>query len=259
MRRTLPTFEIEGTHFIVDVDFQMLRHPFSEEKVIPFGEMEDKGSNYLLQLDSKEQVAADRFTNSRNILSIEIPPMVQLDPEGIAWMYNLEKDALPERDEQLKCDPGLLRMRHKGKRPTINICGHTYFADWHRGMLWPKDKITSLGLETGRMEHDDSRTLLLCFYDPKTQQAVEIDEHIRELPEGIVPLEIPDWPVLDPYRYGERMDVMDMDGWLNLHPVRYNLRARQRPWNKTFVPRLVRENLQKSRIHGKRHSTGRRI
>lgn len=259
-RRQRPTFEIGGIPFIVDVDNSVLLHPGDARSIIFFSDMEDKGDHYLLQFDRATASGWEEGAEQPGLLSVKVPQMVTLDPEGVAQKYSTTIDKLPKRDADLKCDPILLERRMQGIQPTIDICGHTFFAHLRFGLLQPKDDFNTMGLEVHKMQCNDSGTHYQCWYNYKTHSEVKLNRDITAIPKNVVPLEIPIDVVLDPYAVLRDSGHAIIPERFDRFPIRYNLKASVLPWEETIVPALIKKNRaalqQKKKEQQKRKGKG---
>ncbi|OJV52273.1 MAG: hypothetical protein BGO31_05430 [Bacteroidetes bacterium 43-16] len=260
MERVLPTYEIAGIPFIVDVDYSLLRHPEDERYTISFlNDLEDKGSHYDLYMDKTTMEPAVyqlRTPDDGNTLIFNIPQMVQLDPEGVAFKYGIAPNMLPEKDIDCTMNPEVFKKREMGQLSVIDICGHPFFIDVRNGLLQPKDDFTTMGIELSKLEVDDSGTAYLCLYDPQKHTTVTLDPKIKKIPRGIVALQIPSETILDSYAVARQYNLLESTDWFRKFPVRTNLSARIIPWEKTSLPELVERNKTKQKTINKRNGKG---
>lgn len=251
MERLLPTYQIGNTRFVVDIDYNLLRHPVDDRNTISFTEdLEDKGDHYNLYIDPCSGACAsfkdvDALTE---YILVQVPQMVHLDPEGIASKYGMSKDVLPSRDKQLYMDPDLFRKRENGQLPVIELCGHPFFVDLPADLLQPKDDFSTMGINISGLAADGSGTRYRFLYDPETHQRVSMDsDQLLELPKGLELLEIPFENVLDSYAVARERGLLDSLEWFRKYPVRTGLKARVVPRERTLLPELIRSNLEEQK------------
>lgn len=255
MKEERPVIEINGVEFLVDVDYGLYREKTDPEKFISPALLEDAGTHYLLKLPGQRELS--------------IPYMVKSDPEGISDKYGIPVKDLPETDRELKCNPELVADRLQGRLPTIELEGHTFFVDFRLRVLRPKDDFSTMGIELDGLPLNESGTGFQFLYDPKTHTEVVYDKYRGEIPRGTVPLEIPAGTMLDPiavimahsgtiaagYPYADRTEALELyensvrlQTFLSLYPVRYNLKARVIPRNRTVIPEQAARNKQKNNV-----------
>jgi hypothetical protein len=252
MKKELPVIKINSKDYLVDVDYGLFREKSDPERVIHRGDLKDVGIHYLLITPEQTGVA--------------IPYMVELDPVGISKKYGIPIKDLPVTDGALKCNREWLGDRLQGKLPTIELARHTFFVDLRLGLLRPKDDFSTMGIELERLPLNESGTGFQFLYNPKTHTEVIYDENWREIPKGVMAIEIPGELTLDPvgslmkysdvldgkYPFGNRDEAFSLCeksvGFRELvdrYPVRYNLKARVIPWERTIIPEQIARNKQK--------------
>lgn len=269
MNKELPALKINGKEYLLDVDYGLFREKANPERVIKRGYLKDVGVHYLLDIPGQTKVA--------------VPYMVELDPEGMSKKYGIPVKDLPATDGELKCDRQWLADRLQGKLPTIELAGHTFFVDLRLGLLRPKDDFRTMGIELNRLPLNESGTGFQFLYDPKNHAEVIYDENWTEIPKGVMAIEIPGEFTLDPvgtimkysdtldkkYPFGNRAEALDLyeksvgfREFLDRYPVRYNLKARLIPWERTIIPEQIARNKQKMKAlvfrqkHGKKKGRG---
>lgn len=253
MKNELPVVAINGAEFLVDVDYGLFREKAKPEKFIARDSLKDAGTHYLLKLPGQHATS--------------IPYMVKLDPVGVSRKYGVPVEELPEADCLLKCNPELVADRLQGKLPTIELADHTFFVDLRLGVLRPKDDFSTMGIELEGLPLSKTGNSFQFLYDPKTHTKVNYNNNRTKIPEGTVPLEIPTTASLDPigtmmrhsdtlamkYPYGNRDEALEfyqssigLQRFLNLHPVRYNLKARVIARQRTLTSKQAARNRGKN-------------
>jgi hypothetical protein len=85
--RQLPTVNLEGTKFFVDIRLQEFRQVTDLNNSIPFSELVEENDRYILFFDTKEKnvfegmALADNQT--KNLKIVSIPSLWDLDPIGM--------------------------------------------------------------------------------------------------------------------------------------------------------------------------------
>ncbi|MBK1439806.1 hypothetical protein JHJ32_07415 [Parapedobacter sp. ISTM3] len=258
MKRELPIYEIDDLRFTVEVDNGLLRNIENSREVLGFSFMEDKGTHYLLYRypDTGVQMPPSFASNVQAYTETEVPQMVKLDPEGVASKYGIEIDKLPERDLDLVGNAELFELREQGVLPTVEIHGHIFHVYLRTGYLQPKDDYTTLGIPLSKLGYDPSGTRYMFIYDTEKHTLFETDwDELTAIPKEAIPIALPFDKVLDPYYVAEKngwIKYPDMSrSWFNEFPVRYNLVAQVLPWDETFVPDLIKENVERKKQEGK--------
>ncbi|MEP7372323.1 MAG: hypothetical protein ABI675_02970 [Chitinophagaceae bacterium] len=182
-QHNLPVFTIEGTDYLVDVMNNKFIQKLNKSNTISFRKLEYHGTYYTLEGYAKER--------------LKIPQLIELDPVGMAKKYNLSLEKLAGKsDFDLRADTE--RFHHRitaGNLPVIEIMGHNYFIDLRMEEL----RLTSdfsVKIELPDKRHPDTGEYNF-YYQPATNQVVEIDPHISCLPTGIVKIKLPNDRQLD--------------------------------------------------------------
>ncbi len=255
MERKLPEYSIEGTPFIVDVNKGELRKVTKPDNIISFSNMQYIGSHYTLDYDLFTKGLSFFTKDALNTKVVEVPQMVNLDPEGMAQKYNIPVAALQGKtDFDIIVDQDLLRERLNGNLPVIKIADHDFIVDFPLKELRPKNDFnTSIRLH--ELHYSIEEEKYKAFYHIPSHCIVDINPAtIKEIPENLVQIEIPIERKLDPVgaarEYG--FDYKDL---LIKYPLESNLEAKVIPIEKTNLPYLVKANnerekqLQKNKPH----------
>ncbi|WP_423147799.1 hypothetical protein [Rubrolithibacter danxiaensis] len=248
MKRQLPIHIIEGTEFIVDVQQGQLRQADKPENVILFEDMQYKESHYTFRYDLSTKNIPFSFTaDPKNAREVQVPQMVTLDPAGMAEKYSIPVLSLKDKtDFDIIVDKKLLQERLNGKLPMINIAGHDFIVDFRLKELRPKDDF-STSIRLHDLHYVIEQEKYLAYYHPASHQVIDIDPaRIKEVPRGVVLIEIPFERKLDPVaaarEYG--MDYKDM---LVKYPILKNLQANVIPIEQTNLPKLVKTNREREK------------
>lgn len=264
-KRELPTIDIKGTAFIVDVENNQFRECGNESNSFSFNQMEYKGTHYEMAYD--ERLKNPTFA-SKLKCTVEIPLLIQIDPEGIAKKYGVsETDLIGKNDFDFRVDQQIYTERvYLGRLPMIDIAGDTFFVDMRFDELrWTKDISKLIILR------DQDRVELkgdyFFFYDTNAKQAVTIDSSVTVLPENVVKVILPEDHVLDPLVHAQITDVFrpnvgvnEVKDILMKCPFHKDLKAEVIPLSKTELVEIMKVNKaakQDPLLKKNRESTGR--
>src|ERR1700712_1489113 len=88
-------FTIKGTAFLVNIDQQVLRQTDNSANEIFFvREMTDFGSHYRLFYDPAIRNVPHHSYEPATMKEIHVPPLIELDPEGMAAKYGFKTEDL---------------------------------------------------------------------------------------------------------------------------------------------------------------------
>jgi len=250
----LPTVDIEGTAFVVDVSKFELREKANEGNVISFKDMTDFGEGYSFEYNRKTKNIPDVFEKS-DVL-IEIPEFVGLDPVGMAQKYGLTVDEVKTKtDFELMVDQYAFDLRlNKGRLPTVDIAGHLFYVDIRMDMLRPKDDFLSNGIVFDEIDHyfSEDRNAYLIPYDPKKHEFRELDyDKITDFPKDLIAVQFPFQKDLDPIGWN-RHGGWDIKDDLKKIGVKSHFIAQTIPWQQTYLPEIIKENLKRQQKQAKK-------
>ncbi|WP_461789472.1 hypothetical protein [Pedobacter sp.] len=105
MARQLPTVDILGTIFCVDVLREELWQQEAPANRIPFAVFDQEGNGYTFLYDLERKGAPQDKSGIREMGDryrwVTLPALMELDPEGIALKYNIPVEVLcPEKAGQ---------------------------------------------------------------------------------------------------------------------------------------------------------------
>ena len=246
MERELPTINIEGTDFIVDVTKLELREKSDQKNTIPFEDMRNVGDGYAFEYSLKNKNLPGLF--DRESRTVKIPEFVILDPIGMAHKYNHSVNGIKDKsDFELMVNQQAYDMRvNKGILPTVEIAGHTFYVDIRMDMLRPKDDFLSKGIVLSDIEnyYDEDKRTYTIPYNPKTHEFQEPDyRNIKELPKDLIAVEFPSERLLD--RIGwNRQYGFELTHGLVKQGLELQFAAKHIPWEKTFLVDLIKSNLK---------------
>lgn len=247
MERELPTVNIEGTDFIIDVTGFELREKMNEQNKISFKDMEELENGYSFDFNREEKNIPVLF--SKVDLTVEIPEFVVLDPLGMARKYGVAEDEVRTKtDFDFMVDQKAFDMRvNKGMLPTVDIAGHTFYVDIRMDMLRPKDDFLSKGIVFDEIDHyfSEERDAYLIPYDPKKHEFRELDyDNLLRVPKDLIAVEFPFQRVLDPVGWNRNggWDIKEDLKHIGLTP---HFQAKIVPWKETFIHDIIKDNLEK--------------
>ncbi|MDN3548969.1 hypothetical protein [Mucilaginibacter aquaedulcis] len=235
-------YEIEGTHFEVDIDRQVLRQTNDQSNEISFiGDMQDQGAFYTLRYDPDKKHAADELSAEQRVKTVHVPQMTDLDREGMALKYGLPRElVMGKSDFELIVDQQLLDQRLNGALPQIDLAGELFTVDLRLREL-PNSRHFFPVISLKSFELTGDGTHYEAYYHPVMKQVVELDPKLLEFPEGVIKLRLPNELGLDPVATA-RAHGIDQRELLRRYPIQKNLKAEVIPLSETHVPALIRRN-----------------
>jgi hypothetical protein len=249
--RILPTRDILGTTFIVDVQKDQLREQGNPDNTIGFNEMGYSKEGYRFHYDPILKNLPESFTAEYEVISI--PNLTELDPMGMAMKYGkTEAEIAGKTDVEVMVDQKQLALRVEyGQLPVFEIVGHPFYVDLVMNSLRPKDDFApTAGIRFEEIEDYfiESTNHYLIPYNPITHSLEELDpETIKAVPKGIVFVEIPLPQPLDPVAYA-RIHGFDRDQTLRETPLQMKMKAVEVPWYNTPLRRIIADNLKRDLI-----------
>lgn len=242
--RVLPTSTIHGTEFIVDVNQLELREKGNPKNVISISDMEEQaveGYRFWYSPNSK------RLTTyaDQDAKLAEIPDFVKLDPIGMAKKHNISEDKIVEMDDfKLMVNQDAFdEIAYKGIIPTIDIAGHTFHIDLSNDKLHPKDDVWSPGIIFSELKYYYSHkdNTFTIPYNQKTHTFQEVSLNVKEIPEGLIVVQIPNKRTLDPIRQNKLGNLNSSD-YLKKEGVHLHYEAKVVPWHQTRFAETVKRN-----------------
>ena len=245
-KRELPTINIEGTEFLVDVNKLELSEKGNPKNTISIFHMRDLVDGYKFSYGLQEKNIPHLYSSNEKI-TVTIPELVTLDPEGMAAKYNIA-DVSGKSDFYLMVDQEMLRKRIRlGQLPTIDIAGHSFYADARIDLLRPKDDYTTMGIRFSEIEHyfDEEKNCYIIPYHPATNQFQELDyDTITEYPKELLAVEFPHQYTLDPIGWN-RANGFDETQNLKKTGLKLAFTARTVPWKETGIDDTIKANLKR--------------
>ncbi|SHK25588.1 hypothetical protein [Epilithonimonas mollis] len=246
--RVLPTYEIKGTEFIVDVNQLELREKNNPKNVISIRDMDEKmveGYDFWYSIKSKNVTTfAEKGANK-----IEIPDFVKLDPIGMAKKHNIPEDKiLGMTDFNLMVNQEAFdKIANNYIHPTIDIAGHPFSVDLRNDRLLPKDDIWSRGIIFPEIKYYYSRKDDAYFipYNTKTRTFQEVSLNVKEIPQDLIVVKIPHSSILDPITYYKGLHENKSD-LLKKVGVHLHTEAKVVPWHHTRFAETIQQNKEQA-------------
>ncbi|MGN6437280.1 MAG: hypothetical protein ACTHMM_12135 [Agriterribacter sp.] len=247
MNRALPIYTIEGTDFIVDVANLQLREKENAQNTIKIFDMSDLGDRYVFHYNPQIKNIPEQRAEYNNSIIIEMPELVKLDPQGMSEKYNVA-NLEGKNDFEVMVDQDALHSRIKlGKLPTIDIAGHTFYADARIDLLRPKDDFMTMGIKFSEIQpyFFEDKDRYIIPYNPKTHEFQEPDyDKITQYPKDLLVIEFPHERILDPVgwnRYNGFSETYD----LKETGLKLEFKARIIPWNEIGIDHTIQRNIKK--------------
>ena len=141
MEVKLPVYTIEERPFYVDIEKDLLWEVSQPANLICFEHMHYRDTHYFVNYDLVNFISpALLLKNPDQSEGLQIPQKVDLDPIGISKKYNVPLDSIAGKsDFDVIVNHDLLKKRHTGVLPTIDIAGKIYIVDCRLCELRPKD------------------------------------------------------------------------------------------------------------------------
>jgi len=246
MGRELPTVNIEGTDFVVDVNKLELREKACQKNIISFDDMHNEGDGYTFEYSIKDKNLPGIFSNES--MTVKISEFVILDPIGMATKYNYSVDEIKGKsDLELMVDQQAYDMRvNKGMLPRIEIAGHTFYVDIRMDKLRPKDDFLSTGIVFSDIEryYDGEKRTYTIPYNRKTHEFQEPDYlNLKVLPKDLMAVEFPSERLLDRIGWNRKYGFEITHGLVK-NGLKLQFTAKNIPWKETFLVDLIKSNLR---------------
>lgn len=245
MERELPTVNVEGTDFIVDVSMFELIEKANPTNRIAFEDMWDAGDGYTFQYSRVDKNVP--FRVNEECVTVKIPEFVKMDPMGMAGKYNTD-DIAGKTDFDFMVDQEAFDKRVKeGMLPTVDIAGHIFYVDLRMNMLRPHDDFLSRGIVFDEIANYFSQEVnaYLIPYNPKTHEFQELNyESITDFPKDLIAVQFPYQKELDPIGWN-RDGGWDLKEDLKHTRLRSHFEAKTVPWEETGIQEVIKDNLKR--------------
>ena len=243
MSRKLPTYEIEGTTFIVDIDKKELREVDYPRNTLAFADMKQQGLFYVFLYDrSKRRVHHNYKEPNEHVVPVFIPQMARLDPEGMAQKYGKRVEEIAwKSDFEVMINQERLAERLNGKMPKVMIAGEPFIYDVnnHHLRLEANQKVR-LNLNDWNSSKDGRE--YIGYYHLPSRKKYHIKSDIVELPKDVVMLKVPNEIKMDPVGVAMKSGL-DLGKWLMGVGFPENVEAKIIPLNETGLPTMIEKNL----------------
>ena len=254
MIRVLPTVNIHGKEFIVDVDKTEIRQMDRPENTMSFHDMIDFGTKYTFICDTKDLgITAPDDHKNQNFLSVELPPMAELDPIGMAEKYGKAvEDIKGKTDFEIMVDQELLQERLTGKLPLIDIARNSYIVDIRlKELRMENDPLNRINLRD--LEFSPDGTHYQFYYDSNSKQALAVHPALSPYQGGILYIEIPNELKLDPVAVARDYEIGEND-LLRRFPPQKDLKAKVTPVTRELHKELCIRHKQHTKTHSQKKS-----
>lgn len=242
--RVLPTYKIDGIEFIVDVNQLELREKANPKNVISIKDIEElpeEGYKFWFSPKSKSLTKYSEWEAKY----IEIPDFVKLDPIGMAKKHKISEDKIAGiNDFKLMVNQEVFdKIANKGILPTIDIAGHTFHIDLFNDRLHPKDDIWSRGIIFSELKHYYSHkdNVFTIPYNQRTHTFQEVNLNVKEIPEDLIIVQIPQKRTLDPI-WQNKSENLNSSDYLKKEGVHLYYEAKIIPWYQTRFAETVKRN-----------------
>lgn len=242
--RELPTYKIIGTEFIVDVNRLELREKANPKNAISIGDMDENlisGYKFWYSPVSKNITTYAEHGAEK----VEIPDLVKLDPIGMAKKHNFPEDKISGVDDfHLMVNQEVFdKIAYGLVKPTIDIAGHTFSIDLPNGKLQPKDDIWSRGILFSELKYYYSRKdeAYIIPYNPTTRTFQEVSLSVKEIPQDLIVVRIPEQRTLDPIACNRELNMNKSD-LLKKEGVHLHHEAKVIPWHHTRFAETIKQN-----------------
>lgn len=197
MKRKLPTYNLRGTTFSVDVDNRKLIEASDNKNKIDFLDMIDYGTHYELQYHPEAKNRVTMFNdNHEQYELIKVPQMTALDPIGMSIKHNLPVAQVYGRmDVSFIVDHELLKKRLAGILPAIYLAGDRFNIEYNQRQL-----ICEIGrsvIHLDQQQNDRKTEGYIIYYHKHSGEAVYTDLDHKLSPD-VIPLIVPNLFDLDP-------------------------------------------------------------
>lgn len=247
-KRKLPEIMIEGTVFLVNAEhYELIQKDNPLGKLSVF-DMNYRDNQYHFSYNKRFRSVQSVYDDPSDEVPVSIPALVDLDPEGMALKYGLNRSDLKGKtDYAIMADKQALIDRLNGRLTTIDIAGHTFFVDLPMEMLRPKDDFASNGIRFDDIdEHFNDQTGKYEIpYNKCTHEYVDLDyDNLVEMPKDIILIAFPYIEALDPVGYA-RKHGWDKEFILEEHPQQTHFVADVLKGKDFWLDERIKENRER--------------
>lgn len=243
-KRILPTYDILGTTFIVDVNELVLRQKSKPLNIISIADMdENPQEGYRFWYDPNNCALGSYF--DLDAKQVVIPDFVKLDPMGMAKKHGIsDDDIIRMNDFQIMVDQEIFeKINQKFYSPVIDIAGHIFDIDVYSGRLHPRDDIWSRGIMFSELSYyyfpkDKS---YIIPYNTSTHTFQEISLNVKEIPDDLIIVKIPEQRMLDPISKN-RLNDMETCEYLKKIGLSLHHEAKIISWEHTQFLETISQN-----------------
>lgn len=247
---------VAGTAFLFDVEREALVEKGRPENFILFSDMYYHGNSYTMNYSPELKNMPDIYSHGIPTITVEVPMMKDIDPEGMANKYGMNAaDLEGKTDFDVVVDQGLYRDRMDLILPILDVMGHPFYMYIRERRLQPKDNFLSEGIKYRDIDYNESPSgNMWLFYDKVNQCNVELDlDNITTIPKHVFVLEIPTEKQLDPVGWAWKHGFDAKEILMEVRPKRH-VEAKVIPWSETTIPERIAEN--RKRLKAESQSNG---
>lgn len=245
MERQLPEIEIEGTVFQFDIEKLVLIEKSNPNNEISFNYMRNEDTHYSFEYSSTSKNHSfvktdnevfnlyDRINSSEPSITVTIPRIGVIDPEGMCRKYACtKKDIEHKSDFEIIVNQDVYKRRLNGKPVTIELAGNIYEVDVKNNALRPKDEtgeVIYLNQYHYDLYYEDEEVYHLFFNISENRVADVMSDGSRDRTEDRVILEVPNLYYLDPIGANMHFGI-DPKSNLMIYELKTHHTAKQVPW-----------------------------
>jgi len=242
----LNAVNLEGVIFIVDAAKDALIELSDFKNELHFSEMAYTDTHYRLQYQPDyRRMATERDVTEGRYITIKLPHLTALDPEGMAQKYGKEPaDLLGKTDYEVMVDSAAVAQRMKGELPRVEILGQTFYADLRMQSLRPKDDFSTPGLLVKDLNSflSPDGTHYRVPMDLESRKIYPVEwEKLTDIPRGVMLVDIPTIERLDPVGFAREHQINPRQ-FLRNHPPKQEQSAETVPWSETMVMEIILAN-----------------
>lgn len=236
---------LNGSLWNVDVAQECLEKADNKHNKIRYEDMDFKQTHYEFDYDPVFQNIQSPFDEPNGVVKVNVPVMLESDPEGMCAKYNLVAAQLSDEEKFILHvhEPEIV-ARLKGKLPVVSVEHARYQVDLAKGLLLPlyRDDLAPIELYKFKLSPDGKSQE--CLYDTKTGKAYSFGYPQDKLPEHLSLLKIPVSQQLDSFAIAE----IAQQHWLRYvvkYPPAGSFLAEVKPVQKPGLDKAVKKRKRK--------------
>lgn len=252
MERELPTYHIQGTDFLVDVDKFELREKYDVHNIIPFALMKDSEAGYEFGYCPQSKNIDYEWLINLAEPDTFIPQLKDLDPLGMSIKYNLPLEEIKKMsDFQIMVDQDAFYKRvNQNKLPTLDIHGNKFYVNIKSDQLISQRFPFSEGISLTEIKsyYDQESSMYVIPFNTNTHQFMPLDlDKITEVPKDTIIVSFPFESELDRIGWNLQAGLNYMQN-LKFKGLKCHHTACVIPWQNTVIPKIIIKNLEKQKL-----------